>query len=245
MERERKSEGAEEGGSTARPWAGRRASATGQGSPAYAVGVGLARILRVEEVLAHYPGSRWVGASSTLSYLAIPVRPFSDLPHRATLIAELPRHIPDWLRADPERLGAAPQARVWATWSDGLRVRCFHAYPDRSACTHMPGEWRLLRDPLMDLVSYSVCWLGAALFLHATRFWPGPQHTPTYMRVRRDVREEYCGCSRHASYETCCRDVDLAEPSDHLLREVYLAERCYRRETARRAWPPNPPVRLV
>lgn len=245
QQHERQGEGSQEGGSTARPRAGRRASAAGQGSAAYAVGTGLATILRVDEVLAHYPGCRWAGASTTLSYLAIPVRPFTDLSYRAILIMELPRHIPDWLRADPGRLAVAPQARVWAVWADGIRVHCFHAYPDRSACTHTPGEWQLLRDPLMDLVSYSVCWLAGSLFLQRTRFWPGPQHTPTYMRVRRDVRREYCGCSRHASYEACCRDEDLAKPPGRLTREAYLAERTYRREIARRGWPKAPPFKVA
>jgi len=236
--------GTKEARSAAGSRARRRTPTSGAGAAPQAVWTGLDRALRMDEVFAHYPGTRWANtSSSTHRYCAVPVRQLRTLQYRATVVLELPNEIPKWLPLAAERAELAPEVRTWAYWSDGVLARCFHGYPDKSACTHSPGDWRLLGGRGIDLVSFAVLWLGKTIFLRQTGFWPGLQHYPAEQRLRRDPLEEFCGCGKTARYDQCCRGEDHQLDSSVTKKVAFHTELAYRNEIARRGWAGGPPFR--
>jgi len=195
----------------------------------------------LEELLDYYPGWRWSSSSSGVGYLRLPLRPFRTLPYKGVLILELPTRDPSWLTARSSRsadVRAAPHVRSWAEWEYGIRVTSHHEYPDRSMCTHMPGEWDLRTGQLLHLAAMAVLWVGKSLHTQLLGRWPGQQHYESaHVRLRRDAVDEYCGCGSDQRYGSCCRSDDLATPVYQRLWYLCEAERRYLREIQRRGWP--------
>ena len=229
---EQQSERAEEAGPTTRPRTGWGASTAGQAAAAHAVRRGLGSTLELDEVYSHFPGTTWLTTSSGSAILSVPVRPFVSGGYTSRLFLEIPPEWPLWAdaRRDPGWRYAVPDIRAWASWDTGIAVRSHHEYPDRSICSHRPSEWQLGRDPLIHLVCYSVLWIAKVLHLQVLGRWPGRQHYPMHMRVRRDAVDEYCGCGAERTYRECCREADQAMSAAERMMQLYDAERAYLRE---------------
>lgn len=238
-----------EAGSAARSRQGRRTpSAARARAQAPPVRDGLRALLNLEELWRYYPGTRILRSSSRFLLFSIPAGLFHSLPYRARVFLEVPingSHLPPcganalW----QVHRGLVPDARAWAVWKDGLFPVAYHKFPDLSICAFMPGEWRLGRDPLRTYVHSCVLWLGKVLHLQFFDRWPGPQHCPPSVRVRRDKPGEYCGCGSDRRWRACCMEEDRGRTAFDLLAEELAGAHQYLAELKGRDWPPTPPWR--
>lgn len=241
---QRKGTGSEEAGPAAGTREGQGPPSAGGSAAAQAVQRELVMARGLEELLGYYPGWTWSSSSSGVGYLRLPVHPFRSLPYKGALTLELPTRWPFWLFSpaiDEPDVRAAPHVRSWAEWEYGIPIRSHHQYPDRSMCTHMPGEWDLRTGQLLHLVAMAVLWIGKSLHTQLLGRWPGQQHYESaHVRLRRDSIDEYCGCGSDQPYGSCCRAADLETPVYERLWCLCEAERRCLREIERRRWPLRP-----
>jgi hypothetical protein len=233
--------GPEEARSPAGAREGQGPSSAGGSAAAQAVQRQLVVARGLEELLGYYPGWTWSSSPSGVGYLRLPVYPFCTLPYSGVLTLELPTQHPSWLTSPSTRqsdVRAAPHVRSWATWEYGIPITSHHEYPDRSMCTHMPGDWDLRTGQLLHLAAMAVLWIGKSLHNQLLGRWPGQQHYESaHVRLHRDAVDEYCGCGSDQPYGSCCRAVDLATRVYERLWWLCEAERRYLHEIQRRGWP--------
>lgn len=241
---QRKRTGSEEAGPAAGAREGRRPSSASGSAAAQAVQRELVMARGLEELLDYYPGWTWASSSSGVGYLRLPVHPFRTMPYKGVLTLELPTRWPFWLFSpaiDEPDVGAVPHVRSWAEWEYEIPIRSHHQYPDRSMCTHMPGEWDLRTGQLVHLAAMAVLWIGKSLHTQLLERWPGQQHYESaHLRLRRDAVDEYCGCGSDQHYGACCRAADLSTSQSERMWWLYEADRRYLREIRRRQLPCYP-----
>lgn len=226
--------------SAARPWQRSQAEAAEADQAAHAI-----RTLRfagvddweLEELDGYFPDLRVAVNASSFVVVAMSLGLVSDFPSRATLFLEVPRRPwdgptrPLMLRIgpydlDPEKatpptFARVPPLRAWARWlggwEHGMPIHSHHEYPDYSMCACMPHNWIRGRDTFLTYAGFCTSWVVKVLFDREYNFYPGPQHTQPWIRIRRS-HDEFCGCGRPVGYQDCCW------PNDRLLSERELAE---------------------
>lgn len=204
--------------------------------------------LDLSALVAFHPLTRVVASTETVVYLNIPIGVFSELPISARLTLEVPVAPRAQLSRSMD-LSGVPDVRAWAVWEGGRmhgqRIDSHHQNPDRAICANMPGQWILGVHPLHDYIAFCVLWVAKALHEQFLGFYPGPQHYPAAVRVRRDHRDEFCGCGEPRPYRSCCRELDRARRPYALWREAYYAHTAYLAELARQGRPATPPEPLL
>lgn len=228
--------GAEEAGSEAGQGPRQGPPSAGGGAAAHPLQSGLADAVRLEEVLDYYPGWTCESTSSGTSLFRLPVHPFGTLPYHGILLIEIPNEMPEWVGGLVSHRASAPHLRAWSSWHFGVRVRAHHEYPDESMCVHMAGEWRLGRDRLLIYAAFCVLWMAKALHLQLLGRWPGVQHYPAHVRVKRAAYEEFCGCGAKAIYNDCHRAEDETRSPYSRFAELVSSERQYLEEIRARGW---------
>jgi hypothetical protein len=218
-------------GATPGPREGTSSEAAAASSPAHAVGI--VSVVDVLEELGDN-GIRAAVAHSSSYFVCIQFRVglFRTLPFRAELLLEVPLVERSELRRGLSRLHpVVPDVRAWAKWSTGKfagkLIRTHHEYPDQSMCVCMPNQWALGRQPLVWYIDFCVVWIGKALYEQEFESYPGLQHYPELVRVKRDRQQEYCGCGSTQQYARCCRDSDRALSLGERIRRHRYAENAY------------------
>lgn len=211
------------------------------GSPPQTLGRQLSKLLRLEELEQWYPGAKIVRSSSGLALLSIDVGVIRSLPYRGRLLLEIPLDDPHGPTPLSTELTFVPTVRVWANWNDGIRPVGDHVYPDASICAYMKGEWIWGRDPLHVLVDWCTCWLAKSLHLSLLHRWPGQQHCPAAVAMRRHMLDEYCRCGEPKQYQECHYPEDRKRSAYELVLEEWTAASRYLCEVRRRGWATTPP----
>lgn len=181
----------------------------------------------LEELKRYHPQATEIFSSSSFVLQRIPVRLFSSLPHRATLVLEIPRCASRQAWPIASRVRMVPDVRAWAFWDGQSLIRSHHQLPDGSMCAYMPVQGLFGVTPLYQIVGMCICWIGKCLYNQAFDRWPGPQHYgPLEMRLR-DRRDEFCGCGKKQRYAACCRTAIEAAPFRDLLAASFAARMTY------------------
>ena len=219
-----------------------RATPIATGASPQTLGRRLSVLLRLEELEHWYPSSRIVRCSSGLALMSVDVGVIRSLPYRGRLLLEIPLDDPPGLIPFPEPTTPyVPMVRVWARWRDGVRPAGDHVYPDASICAYMPGEWIWARDPLHVLVDWYTSWLAKSLHLQFLNRWPGPQHCPAIVAIRRKMLDEFCRCGGPKQYRECHYPEDRQRSPYELVSEEWTAAAWYLWEVRRRGWARTPP----
>lgn len=237
---ERRARG-EEARSTAPAREGRRASATTATAArptSHPVERGLSEALELEVFLDYRDDAIWSKKISSSPLLWVPAGLFRSLPFHASILLEVPARRPVWAHASS--FSPVPLIRAWAWWNDGITVRAHHEYPDDSMCVCRPDDWQLGTRTIEDYVGYCTCWIGKVLYSIVFGRWPGVQHMPGALRVRRNRPDEYCGCGSDRLYRECHMSEDHATSKGKLYRDAMLGRWAYRMELRRRGLPPHP-----
>lgn len=204
--------------------------------------------LDLSALVAFYPLTRVVASTEAVVYLNIPIGVIPELPIGARLTLEVPLARRSQLSRSMQ-LSGVPDVRAWAVWEGGPMhgrpIDSHHQNPDRAICANMPGQWILGVYPLHDYVAFCVLWVAKVLHEQLIGFYPGPQHYPAAVRVRRDRPDEFCGCGEHRRYRICCRDDDRAQGPYALWRDAHLARVQYLSEVVRQGRAPEPPAALL
>lgn len=182
----------------------------------------------LEGLKAYHPHAREVFSSSSFIVQRIPVRLFSSLPHRATLVIEIPRCATRRKWTITSRVEVIPDIRAWAFWEENTLIRSHHQLFDGSMCAYIPVQGLLGVTPLHEIVGMCICWIGKCLYSQAFDRWPGPQHYGRLAMRFRDRPEEFCGCGGRLRYRSCCRAVVEATP----MRELFMGSVAARMEYA-------------
>jgi hypothetical protein len=204
--------------------------------------------LDLSALVKFHPLARVVASTEMGIYLNIPIGVIPWLPIGARLTFELPL-TPRERLSRRMQLSGVPDVRAWAVWEGGplhgRLIKSHHQNPDRAICANMPGEWILGVHPLHDYVAFCVLWVAKVLHEHLVGFYPGPQHYPAAVRVRRDRPDEFCGCGKRERYRSCCRDNDRAQHPLVLWRESLLGRASYLDDLAWQGRPSGPPDALL
>lgn len=179
-----------------------------------------------------HPSSRFALLSMTLGLLA-------DADDRARLYLEIP--VAPWDRLT--RIAAnhpaisipmPPAIRGWAVWqggaAHGFPIRSHHENPDGSICACMSYQWIRGVHCILDYVAFCTSWVVKALHERELHRYPGPQHLPPWIRLRRLRLDELCGCGKHEIYRYCCWQRDRGLSRTALLeaaresREKYFSD---------------------
>ena len=219
-----------------------RATPIATGASPQTLGCRLSVLLRLEELEHWYPSSRIVRCSSGLALMAVDVGVIRSLPYRGRLLLEIPLDDPYGLTPFPKpNTQLVPMVRAWASWGDGVRPAGDHVYPDASICAYMPDEWTWGRDPLHVLVDWYTSWLAKSLHLQFLNRWPGPQHCPAIVAIRRKMLDEFCRCGGPKRYRECHYLDDRQRSTYELVSKERTAAAWYLWEVRRRGWATTPP----
>lgn len=198
----------------------------------------------LEELKRYHPDATVLFSSSGFVVQSIPIRLFSSLPYRATLLLEIPR-CERTRRVRPPFAGPAfdhpesgpgaraqfvPDVRAWALWGGQDLVRSHHQLADGSMCAYMPGQGLLGVTPLYQIAGMCICWIGKCLYNQAFDRWPGPQHYGGLAMRLRDRAGEFCGCGRERRYGCCHRSLIEATPWRELIAASMFDRITYARE---------------
>ena len=187
----------------------------------------------LEELKRYHPHATAIFSSSSFVVQSIPIRLFSSLPYRATLILEVPRGernhrgrppLPGPSFVHPEcgpraRSQFVPSVRAWAFWGGKTLIQSHHQLADGSMCAYMPGQGLLGVTPLYEIAGMCICWIAKCLYNQTFDRWPGPQHYGSLAMRIRDRPREFCGCGGSQQYGCCHRAAVEAAP----LRELFMA----------------------
>lgn len=204
--------------------------------------------LDLSALVAFHPLTRVVASTETVVYFNIPIGIIPELPITARLTLEVPLRGRAQLSPSMQ-LSSVPDVRAWAVWEGGPMhsrpIASHHQNPDGAICANMPSQWILGVYALHDYVAFCVLWAAKVMHEHLIGFYPGPQHYPAAVRVRRDRTDEFCGCGEHHRYRDCCRHLDRARRPYDLWRESHLARASYVAELARQGRSLRPPDHLL
>lgn len=178
----------------------------------------------LEELKSYHPRATEIFSSSRFVVQRIPVRLFASLPHRATLVLEIPLCASRQAWPAASRVKFVPDVRAWAFWGGQRLIRSHHQLPDGSMCAYMPIQGLLGVTPLYQIAGMCICWIGKCLYNQAFDRWPGPQHYGALQMRLRDRPDEFCGCGKKQRYGACCRATVQAAPVRDLLMGA-LADR--------------------
>lgn len=237
----------EQAGSAAGTW--ERPPQAAPGASPHTLGHELTTLnLDLPALVSFHPLTRVVASTERVVHLNIPIGVIPNLPIGARLTLEVPLMGRKGL-SQSMQLPGVPDVRAWAVWEGGpmhgLLIGSHHQNPDRAICANMPGQWILGVYPLHDYIAFCVLWVAKVLHEQLIGFYPGPQHYPAAVRVRRDRPDEFCGCGEHRRYRICCRDDDRAQRPYALWRDAHLARVQYLSEVVRQGRSPEPPAALV
>lgn len=179
-------------------------------------------------------------SSSSFIVQRMPVRLFSSLPHRATLLLEIP--VGESRRSWPiaSRVQAVPDVRAWAFWGGRHLIRSHHQLPDGSMCAYLPVQGLYGVTPLYQIAGMCICWIAKCLYNQAFDRWPGLQHYGALEMRFRDRPDEFCGCGKRKLYGDCCRPVIEATPWRDLLLSTVGARMNYARTLRSQSRPAYP-----
>ena len=243
---DRQGEGSEE----ARPSARSRARPSGQaaapGSPAHALGDRVSRELQLDELSESYADVSVFGSSSSAVWVRVPILVFNTLREPVYLSLEVPREpTPRTWRYSalvPRQAVThvfVPDVRAWAATGSGFRIRSHHEYSDGSICAYMQGEWVWGVHPLLELVDWYSYWVAKSIHLQLFDEWPGPQHCPALMHLRRNAVNECCHCGASTLWASCHRPSDLMRDPYDIVMEAEHARVAYLRELFLQGRPPR------
>lgn len=236
-------------GSRQRPAPSASPQAAAPGTPAHAV-VGRLTTLNLDlpGLAEYHPLARVTASAETVAYFNIPLGLFRGLPIRARLTLEVPLVSRERMAVRSRSLDS-PELRAWSVWEggplNGTRIATHHQYPDLAMCVCMSGQWIRGVHPLRDYVAFCALWAAKALHERLLGFYPGTQHYPAAVRVRRDQPDEYCGCAARRRYADCCRAADLSRPAYEHWREAYVACQQYLNDLAWQGRTLAPPEELL
>lgn len=234
------------------PWQGEGAPSAqaAPGEAPHAVRHGLTHTsLDLSGLVDFHPLTRVVAKTERFAYLNIPIGLLRELPFRTRVTLEIPLLGRVHLSRPGTMPTPVPDIRAWAVWDGGPNhgqlLLSHHKYPDHAICACMPAEWLLGRDALRDYVAFCALWAAKLLHEQLLDRYPGLQHYPAVDRVRRDRKDEYCGCGAARRYAACCRDVDQRTPPYVRWREARQARDHYLRELAWQRRSAEPPYHLL
>jgi hypothetical protein len=204
--------------------------------------------LGLPALVTFHPLARVVASTEAAVYLNIPIGVIPELAIGTRLTLEVPLLAREQLSRSMQ-LSGVPEVRAWAVWEGGplhgRLIDSHHRNPDGAICANMPGQWMLAVYPLHDYVAFCVLWVAKVLHEYLLGYYPGPQHYPAVVRVRRDRPDEFCGCGEFRRYRDCCRAEDRAQRPYALWREAHLARVLYLGELARQGRAASPPDHLL
>lgn len=198
----------------------------------------------LEELKRYHPQATVIFSSSSFVVQSIPIRLFSSLPYRATLLLEIPRG-ERTRRVRPPLAGPSfdhpecgpraraqfvPDVRAWAFWGGQSLIRSHHQLADGSMCAYMPGQGLRGVTPLYQIAGMCICWVGKCLYNQAFDRWPGLQHYGSLAMRLRDRPHEFCGCGANRRYGCCHRPAVEAASMRELIMGSTFERMIYARE---------------